>query len=208
MKWNLDNIRFLHPPYDFVGSFSNELMQKRHKAMQDEKVAELMAALESATLPVEAMNALNPSEHMTFVHNNLARFRETDSLEPTILRLYYRKNTPFAPAGKHDEWVELLNLCDRKTLLALGQSLPAKGAIAYRGSITNSRYGLSWTTDIKEAKWILNRWEDKNMGGGTVYSARIMPEDILTYTVDDKRQETLLKPERMEKISVEIITTV
>lgn len=207
MKWNLDNIRFLHPPYDFVGSFSNELMQQRHKAMQDRKIAELMAALKSAELPADAMRTLNPSEHITFVHNNLKAFRETESLETTVLQLYYRKNTPFAPAGRHDEWLQLFELCDRSALLALGHLFPTEGTTAYRGSITNNPWGLSWTTDVKEARWILKRWEDKHAGGGTVYSARILPQDILTYTVDNTRQEILLKPERMEKISVDIITT-
>lgn len=208
MQWNLENIRFLHPPYDFVGSFDNEHMQKRHKAMQDEKVQEIETALDLAQLPVDAMNVLNQTEHITFVHNNLDQFRATDSLEATVLRLYYRKNTPFAPAGRQDTWLELLALCDRHLLLAQGNQFPQKGSLAYRGSLTDIEYGLSWTTDIKEAKWILNRWADKEMGGGTVYSAHINAEDILVYKVDKKRQEVILKPECIKKIQPEIITSV
>jgi len=208
MQWNLDNIRFLHPPYDFVGSFTNEHMQKRHKIMQDEKVAEIQNALDLALLPLEAMNVLNPTEHITFVHNNVEQFRTTNSLEATVLRLYYRKNTPFAPAGHNDTWYDLIKLCDRDNLKALGKPFPNEGSIAYRGSITNTPHGLSWTTDIKEARWILKRWEDKEMGGGTVYSAHIHPADILIYKVDDKRQEVLLKPECVHKIQPEIITSV
>ena len=36
MPWNLEQIRFLFPPDDFLGSFDNEKMQARHKAMQDQ----------------------------------------------------------------------------------------------------------------------------------------------------------------------------
>lgn len=208
MQWNLENIKFLHPPHDFVGSFTNELMQKRHKAMQDEKVIEIETALRQAKLPVEAMNVLNHTEHITFVHNNLDFFRQTDSLENTVLKLYYRKNTPFAPAGKYDTWLALLDLCDREKLLGIGEKLPVEGCDAYRGSLTDVPHGLSWTTDIKEANWILKRWEDKEMGGGTVYSARIRPEDILIYTVDNKRQEVILKPEIVKNIQPQIITSV
>lgn len=208
MQWNLDNIRFLHPPYDFVGNFSNEKMQARHKAMQDAKVKEIRKKLIEATLPRQAMFVLNPSEHIQFIHNNVEKFRVTDSLEATVLKLYYRKNTPFAPAGKYAEWLELLALCDREKLLGQGAPFPKEGMTAYRGSVTNAEYGLSWTTDIKEAEWILNRWEDKEMGGGTVYQSTIYPDEILVYVVDDKRQEVLLKPEIADSKDFQIITSV
>lgn len=172
MQWKLDDIRFLHPPYDFVGTFNNEKMQERHKAMQDAKVKEIRTALAKAIIPYEAMNVLNHSEHIQFIHNNIAKFRETDTLESTILKLYYRKNTPFAPAGIYDTWTLLLSLCDREKLLNIGKPFPKNGCIAYRGSLTNVTWGLSWTTDIKEAQWILNRWEDKDMGGGARYTLR------------------------------------
>lgn len=208
MQWNLENIRFLHPPYDFVGSFTNEKMQARHKAMQDAKVKEIRKKLLEATLPRQAMFVLNPSEYIQFVHNNVEKFRKTDSLEATVLKLYYRKNTPFAPAGKYEDWLELLALCDREKILAEGKPFPKGGMTAYRGSVTNAEYGLSWTTDIKEAKWILNRWEDKKMGGGTVYQSTVYPDEILVYVVDDERQEVLLKPEIADSKDFEIITSV
>jgi len=208
MRWNLENIRFLHPPYDFVGTFSNEHMQKRHRAMQEKKLEEINTNLESATTPVEAMNILEPSEYITFVKNNREHFEKDGSLEKTVLRLYYRKNSPFAPAGIHEEWVALFALCDRGNLMDLGKPFPQEGTTAYRGSLTGTEHGLSWTTDVKEAKWILNRWEDKEMGGGTVYSAHISYSDILIYFVDEKRQEILLKPERLRDIEPRIITSV
>lgn len=208
MQWKLDDIRFLHPPYDFVGSFTNEKMQERHKAMQDEKVKEIHTALLNAKLPVDAMNVLNYTEHIQFVLNNLDKFRETNTLESTVLRIYYRNNTPFAPAGKYETWTMLLELCDREKLLAQGKAFPQEGCVAYRGSLTNIPQGLSWTTDIKEAQWILNRWQDKELGGGTVYSTTIHPEDILVYVVDSKRHEVILKPEVSEAIQPEVITSI
>lgn len=208
MQWKLDDIRFLHPPHDFVGSFNNEKMQERHKKMQDAKIKEIRTALYNAKLPVDAMNVLNPTEHIQFIHNNVEKFRQTDSLESTVLRLYYRINTPFAPAGKYETWVSLLDLCDKEKLLAQGKPFPNDGCVAYRGSLTNNPHGLSWTTDIKEVQWILNRWKDKEMGGGTVYSATINPDDILVYVVNSKRQEVLLKPEVCKAMNPDVITSV
>lgn len=208
MQWKLDDIRFLHPPHDFVGSFKNEKMQERHEAMQDTKVKEIRRDLATAVLPAEAMNVLNHTEHIKFIHNNVDKFKKTDTLENTILRLYYRNNTPFTPAGTYDTWTLLFSLCDREKLLNQGKAFPKGGCIAYRGSLTNVPWGLSWTTDIKEAQWILNRWEDKEMGGGTVYSAKIHADDILIYTDDAKRQEIILKPEVCKTITPEVITTV
>lgn len=208
MQWKLDDIRFLHPPHDFVGSFKNEKMQERHKAMQDTKIKEIRRDLATARMPAEAMNVLNHTEHIKFIHNNVDKFKETGTLENTILRLYYRNNTPFAPAGIYDTWLLLFSLCDREKLLNQGKPFPGDGCIAYRGSLTNVPWGLSWTTDIKEAQWILNRWEDKEMGGGTVYSAKIHPDDILIYVDDAKRQEIILKPEVCKTITPEVITEV
>lgn len=208
MQWKLDDIRFLHPPYDFTGTFTNDKMQERHKAMQDAKVKEIRKALATAAMPAEAMYVLNPSEHIKFIHNNVDKFKETDTLESTILRLYYEKNTPFAVAGIYDVWVLLFGLCDREKLLQQGAPFPTEGCVAYRGSLTGVSWGLSWTTDIKEAQWILNRWEDKEMGGGTVYSATIQPDDILIYVNNTKRQEVILKPELCKSIAAEVITSV
>ncbi|PHR28964.1 MAG: hypothetical protein COA36_04595 [Desulfotalea sp.] len=208
MQWKLDDIRFLHRPDDFLGSFTNEKMQERHKKMQDVKVKEIHTALANAKLPIEAMNILNPTEHIHFIHNNIDKFKETDTLESTVLKLYYRKNTPFAPSGVYNTWLLLLKLCDRKKLFALGRPFPQDGCVAYRGSLTNIPQGLSWTTDIQEVQWILNRWQDKEMGGGTVYSTTIHPEDILVYVVDAARQEILLKPEIADTIQPDIITSV
>lgn len=208
MPWKIDDIRFLHPPYDFVGTFTNEKMQERHKAMQDTKVKEIRTALYNAKHPVDAMNVLNPTEHIRFIQNNLDAFKKTGSLERTVLRLYYRKNSPFAPAGNYETWVMLLGLCDREKLLAEGKPFPKEGCIAYRGSLTHIPHGLSWTTDKKEAQWILNRWEDKELGGGAVYRAKIHPGDILVYVANSKRQEIILKPEVLTSIHPEVITSV
>ncbi len=207
MQWNLDKIRFLYPPDDFTGSFTNEKMQARHKALQDQKIKELLVQLETAESPLAAMRVLNPLEHIRFLLNNLEHFRQQQYLEKAVLWLYYRKNTPFAAAGDFATWKLLLNSCDANRLYAQGSPFPHAKVTAYRGSVTGIPRGLSWTVSKKEAAWILDRWQDKDLGGGTVYALEITREDILVYTEDKIRQEVILIPEVAETAAVCEITS-
>lgn len=207
MQWTLDKIRFLYPPDDFTGSFSNEKMQARHKALQEQKIKELLTQLENAENPIEAMRVLNPLEHIQFLLNNLEKFKEQDCLEKAILLLYYRKNTPFAAAGNYDVWKFLLKNCDAERLYKQGSPFPHERVTAYRGSVTGVTRGLSWTVSRKTTAWILDRWADKELGGGTVFALDITREDILVYVEDKVKQEVILIPEVAETAEPQIITS-
>jgi hypothetical protein len=202
MMWKLDNIRFLYPPDDFTGAFANAMMQERHKAMQDQKIKVILDQLKSHTNPFEAMLALHPFDQTLFLHNNLGKFREAECLEKAVLQLYFRKNTPFAAVGDYEEWKSLLTACDPGRLYAQGKEFPFTATTAYRGSITGNPKGLCWTVSREEAAWILDRWQDKSLGGGTVFALEISRQDILLYKEDGKRREILLKPEVAETAAV------
>jgi hypothetical protein len=207
MLWKLDKIRFLHPPDDFMGAFQNDKMQARHKALQDKKIKELMAQLENEDNPVKAMRTLNPLEHVQFLLNNLELFKESNCLEEAVLLLYYRKNTPFVTFGDYDVWKFLLKSCDADRLYNQGSPLPSEKVTGYRGSITGTATGLSYTISKKKAAWILDRWQDKELGGGTVFSLEITRKDIMVYIEDEVRQEVILIPEFAETAEGQIITT-
>ena len=157
MQWKLDKIRFPYPPDDFTGAFTNEKIQARHKAMQDQKIKELLAQLESAENPIEAMRVLNPLEHIQFLLNNLEAFKQQKCLEKAILLLYCRKNTPFAASGDYDTWKFLLKEYDADRLYQQGSPFPHERITAYRGSVTGITRGLSWTISRKTVAWILGR---------------------------------------------------
>ena len=207
MPWNLDKIRFLYPPDDFTGSFTNDKMQARHKALQDQKIKEILAQLESAKDPIEAMRVLNPLEHTRFLRNNLETFKQQKCLEKAVLWLYYRKNTPFAAAGDYDSWKSLFKECDPDRLYNEGSPFPYDKVTAYRGSVTGVSKGLSWTVSRKEVAWILERWSDKELGGGTVFALEITRDDILVYVEDKLKQEVILLPELAETAQVSVITS-
>lgn len=208
MPWNLDKIRFLYPPDDFTGSFTNDKMQTRHKALQDQKIKEILAQLENAGDPIEAMRALNPREHTRFLQNNLEAFKQHKCLEKAVLWLYYRKNTPFAAAGEYDIWKFLLNACDADRLYQEGNPFPFDKVTAYRGSVTGVDKGLSWTVNRKEVSWILDRWADKELGGGTVFALEITRDDILVYVADKRKQEVILIPEVAETAKARVVTSI
>jgi hypothetical protein len=198
MVWHLENIRFLHPPDDFTGTFSNEKMQARHKERQKHKINDIMSRLESEKHPVKAMRILDPREYIQFLLNNIDLFRQTDSLEETVLSLFYRKNTPFALVGSYEVWKSLFECCDPERIYLVGKPFPYKTITAYRGSATGIAKGLNWTVNKQEVAWILERWQDKSLGGGTVFSLEITRNDILVYTEKDKRQEVILRPDIAE----------
>ena len=159
---------------------------------------ELVDHLEKHTDPLEAMLGLHPLDHLQFLQNNLEQFRRAQRLEKAVLSLYFRKNTPFAAAGDYEVWKSLFAECDRERLSAEGKPFPYERVTAYRGSVTDNPKGLSWTVSREEAAWFLSRWQDKSLGGGTVFALDITRQDILVYIEDGKRQEVILKPEVAE----------
>ncbi|SDO97778.1 hypothetical protein [Desulforhopalus singaporensis] len=206
--WNLDNIRFLHPPDDFTGTFANEKMQQRHEEMQQVKIMEILARLTNENDPAAAMRILNPLEHVKFVINNLEQFKQAGLLEPTVLELYYRGNTPFVTSGDYDTWKMLLLRCDRELLARQGGTPPVAKLTGYRGSVTGIARGHSWTVDKNEVQWILNRWADKSLGGGTVFAIEVTVQDILVYLENEDRKEFILDPEKMAGLTPVEITRI
>jgi hypothetical protein len=198
MQWNLDRIRFLYPPDDFTGAFANAKMQERHKANQDQKIKVLVEHLESHDNPLQAMSGLHHLDHLQFLQNNMEKFRQAEQLEETVLMLYYRKNTPFAAVGDYDEWKTLLTQCDPARLCRQGKPIPFATTTAFRGSVVGNPKGLSWTVNPAEASWFLERWQDKDLGGGTVFAMQITREEVLVYIEDEHRREVILRPEIAE----------
>ena len=61
----------------------------------------------------------------------------------------------------------------------------------FRGIQTSKavKRGLSWTTDIKVAKWFAKRWKK-----GKVYQARINKKDVFYYTNQRNEKEVVINP--------------
>ncbi len=199
IQWNLTDVRFLYPPDDFTGTFANVKMQERHKANQDMKIKVILDQLESHSNPLEALRSLHPLDHMQFLQNNLEKFKEAGCLEQTVLLLYYQKNTPFAAFGNYNEWKSLLLQCDSIRLAAEGKPFPHDKILAYRGSVTGNPIGLSWTISRDEVSWFLKRWQDKELGSGSIFALEISRQDVLLYRDIENRQEVLLAPAVVEK---------
>lgn len=208
MPWNLENIRFLYPPDDFLGKFDNEKMQERHEAAQKVKIDHILVGMKETKDPISAMNLLHKRSHIPFLLNNIDLFIEAACFEQTVLQLYYRKNTPFIGTDDLPTWAKLFKLCNSETLDSIGKPLPQSEITVYRGSVTGNSKGLSWTISKEKADWFLNRWQDKDMGGGTVYAMQISRDDIIIHYVDDEKQEIILKPERLDSIQPVIIESI
>lgn len=205
MPWNLDQIRFLYPPDDFVGSFINEKMQARHKTLQDEKIKVILTNLEKAKSPLEAMRALHKDDQIQFLQNNVEGFQQAHCFEEAVILLYYRKNGPFAPTDSYSIWEKMLGVCSPEGMERVGSSFPAKTMTAYRGSVIGIAKGLSWTVSKKKADWFLDRWKDKEMGGGTIFSTEISKKDVLYYIENDKKHEVILYPHVLETAEIKIV---
>ncbi|WP_457575578.1 hypothetical protein [Desulfomarina sp.] len=205
MKWNLTHLKFLYPPEDFPGSFSNKLMQKRHEIMRKEKVMEIRRNLDRAESTPQALKSLHPLDHLQFLRNNLDAFRADNALEKTVLNLYYRENGSFLADGHFTLWYDLFSECNRELFYSLGQPLPGDGAIAYRGSITDSPRGFCWTISNRKVNWFRKRWQDKDLGGGTIYSTSVRPEDILIYQEKDGERELIVTPDFLDRATINTI---
>ena len=205
MQWKLDHLRFLYPPDDFTGTFANAKMQERHKTIQEQKIQIILNHLESRDNPLEAMQGLHPLDHLQFLHNNLGKFKDGGCLEKTVLLLYCKNNTPFAAFGNFEEWKSLFIQCDPARLYDLGKPFPFDRTTAFHGSMTGNPKSLSWTISREETAWFLDRWQDKNLGGGTIFALEISRPDILVYTEDEQRREVILVPEVAEKAVVQEI---
>jgi hypothetical protein len=68
--------------------------------------------------------------------------------------------------------------------------------------MTGNPKGLIWTVSREEVAWFLERWQDKSLGGGTVFALEISRQDILLYREDGKRREVVLVPAVAETAAV------
>jgi len=200
--WNLSGIKFLHPPDNFPGSFSNEIMQLKHEAMKEAKISAILNDLETADGPLAAMNVLNRLDHIQFVINNVEPFRVERSLEQAILKLYSRKNSSFESGGIYDIWHQLFSLCSRTQFYSLGAPFPGDSVTAFRGSVTGQPKGFSWTTNRQKIDWFTERWRDKSLGGGTIFSTLIRREDILIYLNEKEQEEFIVSPRFLETAEI------
>ena len=205
MKWNLKELKFLYPPEDFTGTFANELMQERYEIMRKKKIAEIMDKLNKAETTAAALTALHHLDHLQFLQNNLNAFKTDNSLEETVLKLFFKGNGSFLEDGHFSTWYDLFSECDQQRFYTLGQPLPGDGAIAYRGSILDNPKGFCWTVSNKKVNWFRNRWQDRDLGGGTIYSTSVRPDDILIYLEKDGEKELIVTPEFIDGATINII---
>jgi len=205
MKWNLNKIKFLHPPDNFPGSFSNEIMQMKHKAMQEAKINAILKDLEGCNRPLDALKKLNNLDHIQFIFNNIEEFRTEKCLEETILRLYTRQNNSFETGGIFEIWHDLFSQCDGEQFYGLGEPFPDEKILAFRGSVAGVVKGFSWTTNREKIDWFTERWHDKSLGGGTIFSTHISRKDILIYLNDKEQAEIIVSPQFLEAAEIEAL---
>jgi hypothetical protein len=194
MKWNLDDIVFLHQPDVFTGTFDNVKMQARHEEMLRDRLAAIMAALDQETDPLKAMQVLNDKEHLRFFLNNEDQFRKQRQFEAATLFLYGRQNSPFTSGGDQQIWQRLFSACDRQLLFALGSPVTLTAATVYSGSVAGLQRGLSWTPDRQRAEGFASRWADPTLGGGQLYEVGIGKKDILIHQKRRHEVELILDP--------------
>lgn len=194
MKWNLQNIRFLYQPDDFVGSFTNKKMQQRHEAMRQQKLDALMKNLQSCSSPTAALRVLHKNDQLQFLLNNFQLFSDAGELEEMLLSLYHRENTPFSSGGDYSTWADLFSRCNHEKLARIGTEVTSETITAYRGSVTGKVRGLSWCTNTETVSWFLERWGNKEEGGGIICSATFAAKDILLFLNTEKYQEVIIHP--------------
>lgn len=195
MKWNVENIGFLHQPDVFTGTFDNAVMQARHEEQMRLKLAGMQAALDRETDPLAAMKLLNVRDHHQFFLNNKGHFREAGKFEEAVLTLYGRFNAPFASGGDASEWNRLFAECDRARLSSLGIPVTFNTATVYRGSLTGYQRGLSWTPERQKAEGFAKRWQDPSRGGGELYEMDISAGNILVFLQHRHEQEIIIEPD-------------
>jgi hypothetical protein len=208
MKWNMEDIVFLHPPDVFTGTFDNPIMQTRHEQQMQVKLNGIQNAIAMETDPLKAMKSLNHREHFKFFENNKDEFRKTGRLEEAVLALYSRCNGPFSSGGDMATWYSLFELCDSARLYNLGEPLDFTSATVYRGSVSGLQRSMSWTPDRQIAERLAERWKDPSLGGGEVYQVDITRPNILTYLKHRREDEVLLAPGFIQSAEIRIFRAV
>jgi len=193
MKWNLKKIEFLHPPDNFIGSFTNEKMQIKHKTLQEKKINTILKNIAASEDPLTAMRTLNNLDHIQFLRNNIEEFKKYTCLEETVLKLYRKTNSAFSSGETHNIWHDLFLECDAERFYRLGAPFPDGKIQIFRGSITGVEKGF------------LERWRDKERGGGTVFSTMISRKDILIYFKDEQEKELIVSPQFLKTADIETV---
>lgn len=195
MKWNIKNIGFLHQPEDFLGSFDNDKMQKRHEEQVQQKLEKIKTALAEEQKPLKAMLILNNRDHIQFLQNNIGAFKADGEFETAVLKLYRRKNGPYSSPNDIPTWSSFFKQCEKEQLYAKGEAVTFSSATVYRGAAIGSGRSLSWSPDRQRAHWYADRWKDPSLGGGKIFEVDITPADLLVYLIDKPEEEIILTPE-------------
>jgi hypothetical protein len=195
MKWNLDNIGFLHQPDIFTGTFDIAKMQARHEQEMREKLEGMKADLERQADPLAAMKTLNVRDQFQFFLNNEGTFRAAERFEEAVLALHGRLNAPFASGGDPAVWNGLFAACDPTRLYRLGIPVSFSTATVYRGSLSGFQRGLSWTPERQRAEGFAERWHDPSQGGGEVFEVDVSRGNVLVYLQHRHETEVILAPE-------------
>ncbi len=207
MKWNVDDIAFLHRPDIFTGSFDNAKMQAKYEQEIQEKLEAIKTAIDCETNPFEAMKKLHTRDHLQFLLNNLGSFRDAGKFEEAVLALYSRHNDSFSSGGDAIVWNDLIEACDTKRLFNLGDPVTFASTTIYRGSILGFKRGLSWTPDRQRAEHFAERWKNPSLGGGELYELDITDSEVLIYFQHRSEEEILLAPTFIKTAAIRVFTT-
>ena len=202
MRWNTSKVGFLHRPDDFLGQFTNDLMQLRHEKQVQEKLKQLKSALDAEQNPTKAMLILNKLDHIQFLENNIDIFREHGEFESALLRLYRRKNGPFATPNNLDTWKRFFSLVDKDLIRQQGEEIQFKSTTLYRGSVIGTNRSLSWSPDRERALLFAERCKDPNLGGGETFCVDVTNSEVLVYLTDKADHEIIVNPEFIEQADI------
>ena len=202
VQWNLTDIAFLYPPDVFTGAFDNEKLEAKHREQMTKKLDHLQSALAAEADPLMAMLKLHKRDHLRFLCNNIEEFRKAGRLEESLITLYTRLNTPFSSDGNADLWNELFEACDRKKLYEHGSPITFSSATVYRGSISGFQSSLIWTPERATAERIARKWQDPNLGGGTMYEVDVSKGDVLVFLKQRRGDELILAPECIRSATI------
>jgi hypothetical protein len=203
MRWNIDNIGFLHQPEDFLGSFDNDKMQLKHEQQVRLKLEKMKSALHQEKNALKAMLLLNSRDHVQFLQNNMDVFLADGEFEAAVLKLYRKKNGPFSTPNDIETWSAFFRRCNKQKLYDRGEPLSFSQATVYRGATIGSARSLSWSPDRKRALWYAERWKDPDLGGGKLFQVEIAAADLLVYLTDKHEEEIILTPDFIETAAIQ-----